>query len=157
MKEESFAFFYIEGSEASYRHFFTIPYYLLPISKGEEETLKLWKDVRGEILRLGAQGEARYAEEPALFAEGFNRAAAIVTAAFGEAALPALSAVTPDDTPLALSDEAAAIVPLLAAFYVFEDEDERKAVRWREDAYDLMTRFTKHKRGRARVCQGEDI
>ncbi len=119
--------------------------------------MKSWKDIRGEILRLGAQGEERYTDAPILFVEAVNRAVAIVTAAFAEPMPPALSVVTPDDEPLALSDEAAAVVPLLAAFYVFEDEDERKAVRWREDAYDLMTQFTAHKRGRAAVCEGEDI
>ncbi len=119
--------------------------------------MKSWKDVRGEILRLGAQGEQRYSDAPNLFAEAVNRAVAIVTAAFAEPMPPAVTAVTPDDTPLALSDEAAAVVPLLAAFYVFEDEDERKAVRWREDAYDLMAQFTANKRGRAAVCEGEDI
>lgn len=108
-------------------------------------------------MRLGAQGEARYAEDPALFVEAVNRAVAIVTAAFAEEMPPAVSVVTAEDAPLALSDEAAAVVPLLAAFYVFEDEDERKAVRWREDAYDLMRQFVAHKRGRAAVYEGEDI
>ncbi len=108
-------------------------------------------------MRLGAQGEERYADAPSLFIEAVNRAVAIVTAAFAEPLPPALSAVTPDDEPLALSDEAAAVVPLLAAFYVFEDEDERKAVRWREDAYDLMARFVACKRGKAEVLEGESI
>lgn len=119
--------------------------------------MKTWKELRGEILRLGAQDEARYEEEPARFAEAVNRAMAIVTAAFGEDMPPLLTVASAEDTAVALSDEAAVAVPLLAAFYVYEDEDERKAVRWREDAYDLMRQFAAHKRGFAEVKEGESV
>ncbi len=113
--------------------------------------MKTWKDIKGEILRLGAQGEERYEASPALFVESVNRAAVIVAAAFDEPLPEPLTPQSPDSTPIPLSRQAAVALPLLAAFYVFEDEDERKAVRWREDAYDLMERFTTNKRGKAQV------
>ena len=113
--------------------------------------MKLWNEIRGEILRLGAQGEERYEAAPALFVEAVNRAAVIVAAAFDEPTPDPLTPQSPDDTGIALSREAAVALPLLAAFYVFEDEDERKAVRWREDAYDLMGRFTRQRQGKAQV------
>ena len=116
--------------------------------------MKTWSDIRGEILRLGAQGEQRYTDDPALFAEAVNRAAVIVTAAFDEPLPELLTPQSANDTPISLSRQAAVALPLLAAFYVFEDEDERKAVRWREDAYDLMDRFTHRRQGKAEVRNG---
>ena len=113
--------------------------------------MKTWKDIKGEILRLGAQGEERYTAAPSLFVEAVNRATVIVATAFDEPLPEPLTPQSPDDTPFGLSRQAAVALPLLAAFYVYEDEDERKAVRWREDAYDLMGRFTTSKRGKAEV------
>ena len=107
-------------------------------------------------MRLGAQGEERYEAAPALFVEAVNRAAVIVACAFDEPMPDPLTPQSPDDTPISFSRQAAVALPLLAAFYVYEDEDERKAVRWREDAYDLMNRFTSHKRGRAEVVGNQD-
>ena len=115
--------------------------------------MKLWKDIRGEILRLGAQREERFETSPALFVEAVNRAAVIVATAFDEPIPNPLTPQSPDDTPVAMSRQAAVALPLLAAFYVFEDEDERKAVRWREDAYDLMGRFTRQRQGKAEVIK----
>ena len=113
--------------------------------------MKLWNEIKGEILRLGAQGEERYEAAPALFVEAVNRASVIVAAAFDEPLPEPLTTQSPDDTPISLSRQAAVALPLLAAFYVYEDEDERKAVRWREDAYDLMGRFTRQRQGKAEV------
>jgi hypothetical protein len=113
--------------------------------------MKTWKELRGEILRLGAQDESRYQADPMLFIEAINRATIVVCTALGEALPEDVEALAQDGLILPLSREAAAAVPLLAAFYVYEDEDERKAVRWREDAYDLIRRFAAQKRGRAEV------
>ena len=110
-----------------------------------------WSEIRGEILRLGAQDVSRYEADPALFVEAVNRAAVIVATAFDEPIPSPLTPQSPDTTSLALGPQATVALPLLAAFYVFEDEDERKAVRWREDAYDLIHRFTTNKRGRAEI------
>ena len=113
--------------------------------------MKTWKELRDEILRLGAQEESRYERDPMLFIEAIDRAVIIACTALGEPLPDLPSLPSQDGQPLPLSREAATAVPLLAAFYVFEDEDERKAVRWREDAYDLLRRFAAERRGNAEV------
>ena len=119
--------------------------------------MKTWKELRGEILRLGAQEESRYRRDPMLFIEAINRAVIIVCTALGEPLPEGLDEPQNDGRVLPLSAEAVTAVPLLAAFYVFEDEDERKAVRWREDAYDLLRRFCAERRGRAVVLENSGI
>ncbi len=119
--------------------------------------MKTWKDIRGEILRLGAQSEARYEQDPMLFVEAVNRAACIVAGVCGETVPEPLTGTSADGVTLSLSTPAMVALPLLAAFYVYEDEDERKAVRWREDAYEILRRVIFERHGSARLRQGESV
>ncbi len=57
--------------------------------------------------------------------------------------LPAvITAATPDETELELDYDAAGLIALLASFYVWADEDERKAVMFRNDYEDLKRQLT---------------
>lgn len=118
--------------------------------------MKTWNQIVSEIVRLGGQEMSRYERAPQTFVQAVNRAAAVIGSALAEP-LPMPVDELPDGQTFDLSVEAAAVLPLLAAFYVFEDEDERKAVRWREDAYDLLARFVAQKRGHAKVQEGESV
>lgn len=65
----------------------------------------------------------------------------------------AVTAQTGDGEELGLSYEAGLLVPLLAAFYVWEDEDERKALLYRNDYEDLRAAILARRGRRARVMK----
>lgn len=64
-----------------------------------------------------------------------------------------MTAQTGDGEELGLSYEAGLLVPLLAAFYVWEDEDERKALLYRNDYEDLRAAILARRGRRARVMK----
>ena len=56
---------------------------------------------------------------------------------------------TPDDYELEFEADAAELLPLLASFYLWQDEDERKAVRYRNDYEDLKAQLLASRAGAA--------
>ena len=78
--------------------------------------------------------------------------------AFYRVAPPCITLSDSDEKELMLSEEAGIVLPILASFYVWEDEDERKAVRLRSDAYELLAQFqTFRPKSVGVVRAGEDI
>ena len=56
---------------------------------------------------------------------------------------------TPDGYELEFEADAAELIPLLASFYLWQDEDERKAVRYRNDYEDLKAQLLASRAGTA--------
>ena len=68
--------------------------------------------------------------------------------------------ISPDDDDgkvLELDEESACLLPLLAAFYVWQDDDERKAVRYRNDYESLKAQFLSKRTDHAVINAGDDI
>ena len=56
---------------------------------------------------------------------------------------------TPDGYELEFEADAAELIPLLASFYLWQDEDERKAVRYRDDYEDPEAQLLASRAGTA--------
>ncbi len=62
-----------------------------------------------------------------------------------------------DSKEIPLDEESACLLPLLASFYVWQDDDERKAVRYRNDYESLKAQFLSRELQKPVVNAGEDI
>lgn len=72
-----------------------------------------------------------------------------------ERLVPCLTPQDPGDTPLPLDEEVHPLVPLLAGFYAWLDDDERKALLYYNEYADRAAVFKKRTRGAtARVTGG---
>ncbi len=70
-----------------------------------------------------------------------------------------LSADTPDDYKLNLPDKLVFLVPLLASYYIWLDDDERKAITYRNEYEDLKAQIFEECLGgsRCRVVGGRYV
>lgn len=68
-----------------------------------------------------------------------------------------ITALTPDDFEIEFDADAATLIPLLASFYLWQDEDERKAVRYRNEYEELKKQLIESRAGApaARVTTAE--
>lgn len=62
-----------------------------------------------------------------------------------------------DDYVIGLDEETSCLLPLLSAFYVWQDDDERKAVRYRNDYEELKAEFLKRMTDRVQINEGDNI
>lgn len=62
-----------------------------------------------------------------------------------------------DSREIPLDEESACLLPLLASFYVWQDDDERKAVRYRNDYESLKGQFLSRELRKTVVNAGEYI
>lgn len=68
-----------------------------------------------------------------------------------------IGADDPDTKDIPLDEESACLLPLLASFYAWQDDDERKAVRYRNDYESLKAQFLAKTPGKAQINAGDDI